>query len=193
MEYARVHDQELVLRLKKGDVAAFQEIYSRHWRKLLGMARSKLPATDSPEDLVQDLFVALWEQRERATISNLSAYLYTSLRNAIINKYRVKLLHEKYAVQSQSVLVSAQNTEEEIALNDLMASVEKELEDLPEKTHRIFRLNRLEYKSVKEIATLLHIPERTVEHHITTAVRKLRVVLKDYVVSVVPALLSLIG
>lgn len=182
MDYRALTDTELAIHLRNGDAEAFQEIYFRHWKKLLVIAGNKLPLTDNPEDLIQDLFVNLWEQRHKITVSNPGAYLYTSLRNAIINRYRSRLLHEKYAVQTAEALLYEQNTEDEIALNDLITSVERQLDDLPEKTHRIFRLNRLEYKSVKEISSLMNMPERTVEHHITVAVRKLRLLLKDYLI-----------
>lgn len=184
MEYNILTDAELVFHLKKGDAYAFREIYFRHWKKLLLIARNKLPSTDNPEDLVQDIFVTLWEQRETLSITNLGAYLYTSLRNAVINRFRSRLLYEKYALQTQEVLSFAQNTEEEIALTDLMAAVERQLEDLPQKSQVIFRLNRLEYKSVKEISSQLNIPQRTVEHHISQVIRKLRLVLKDYLVMI---------
>lgn len=191
MDYSALKDTDLFDLLKKGDTNAFQEVYFRHWRKLLLIARDKLPPTDNPEDLVQDLFVKLWEQRESINITNLGAYLHTALRNAVINLYRKRLLHERYTAETQAILFSAQNTEEEIELNDLISSVEKELQSMPEKTHRIFRLSRLEYKSVTEIAALLSIPERTIEYHIRIAVKKLRLVLKDYLISPVILLLCL--
>lgn len=180
MKYTNLEDSQLVELLRKNDARAFQEIYFRHWRKLLLIAREKLPLTENAEDLIQDLFVRLWEQRYELSISNLSAYLFTSLRNTIINKYRSRLIHEKFAEHFQAVTSWDQNTEEEIALNDLMKSLEREMEELPEKTREIFRLSRIEHKSVKEISLKLQIPERTIEHHLTLAVRKLRFLLKDY-------------
>jgi RNA polymerase sigma-70 factor (family 1) len=182
MDYKTLPDTALLIYLKKGDEPAFQEIYMRHWRKLFTIARNKLPSTDSPEDMVQDLFVKLWEQRENLIIENLGAYLHTSLKNAIINLFRARLIREKYVEHAQSFSSNEQTTEEQIALNDLMATVELQLNDLPEKTRQIFRLNRLEYKSAKEISAQLGIPERTVEYHISLALKLLRPLLQDYFV-----------
>jgi len=181
MEYKILTDSDLLEYLKRGDAAAFQEIYSRHWRNLLLMARQKLPSGDNPEDLVQSLFVRLWEQREKLGVDNLGGYLYASLRNTIINQFRSRMIQEKYTLHAQ-VLASpyTQNTEEEVELNDLMALLERQLETLPEKTRKIFTLNRLEYKSVREISAMIGIPERTVEYHISHAIKQLRPVLKDY-------------
>ncbi len=163
-----------------GDEAAFQEIYFRHWKKLYTLARNKLPSTDSPEDMVQDLFVKLWEQRESLFIENLGAYLYTSLKYAVINLFKARLTRERYTEHAQTFATVEHYTEEQIALNDLMASVEQQVNDLPEKTRQIFRLNRLEYKTAKEISAQLSIPERTVEYHISLALKLLRPMLQDY-------------
>ncbi|GAB4034355.1 RNA polymerase sigma factor [Spirosoma gilvum] len=180
MDYRSLPDTTLLIYLKKGDEAAFQEIYFRHWKKLYTIARNKLPSTDSPEDMVQDLFVKLWEQRETLLIENLGAYLHTSLKYAVINLFKARLTREKYVEHAQSFSSAEHYTEEQIALNDLMASVEQQLNDLPEKTRQIFRLNRLEYKTAKEISAQLDIPERTVEYHISVALKQLRPLLQDY-------------
>ncbi|UFH57136.1 sigma-70 family RNA polymerase sigma factor [Spirosoma sp. KNUC1025] len=180
MDYKTSTDSTLLAYLKEGDEAAFQEIYFRHWRKLFIIAKTKLPSTESPEDFVQDLFVRLWEQRAFLLIDNLAAYLYTSLKHAIINRYKATLTQDKYVLYAQNLQASEHSTEEQIALSDLMASVEQHLNELPEKTRQIFRLNRLEYKSVREISAQLSIPERTIEYHINSALKILRPLLKDY-------------
>ncbi|AUD01337.1 sigma-70 family RNA polymerase sigma factor [Spirosoma pollinicola] len=182
MEYKTLPDAVLLIYLKQGDESAFQEIYVRYWRKLFTIARNKLPSTDSPEDMVQDLFVKLWEQRRNLLIENLGAYLHMSLKYAIINLFKARLVREKYVEHAQSFLPNEQSTEEQIALNDLMATIEHQLNDFPEKTRQIFRLNRLEYKSAKEISDQLGIPERTVEYHINLSLKLLRPLLQDYLV-----------
>ena len=72
--------------------------------------------------------------------------------------------------------------DESIAFNELSTAIEKSIEKLPEKTRRIFTLNRLEYKSVKEISEQLTIPERTVEYHITQGLKALRIHLKEFMI-----------
>lgn len=182
MDYASLTDLELAIRVKRGDARAFAEIYSRHWKKLLHISREKLPAHENAEDVVQDIFVKLWEQRDRIDISNLGGYLFTSLRNAIINRYRVRLLHEKYSLQTQDALATQENADDGVQLNELTCAFEKHLNNLPEKTVKIFKLSRIEFKSAKEIAATLNIPQRTVEHHIHSAVKRLRHLLQDFFV-----------
>ena len=104
----------------------------------------------------------------KLAIDNLGAYLHTSLKYAVINLFKARLTRERYVEHAQTVAYAGHDTEEEIALNDLMGTVLRQLNDLPEKTRLIFQLNRLEYKSAKEISARLEIPERTVEYHISS-------------------------
>lgn len=180
MDYRSLDDVALFTLLKESDEEAYREIYLRHWKRLLGIARNKLPLTDSPEDIVQDLFVRLWENRQNLYIENPAAYLTASLRHVIINLFRSKMVKERYAEHVQSMLPVEYNTEHQIALNDLMLSVRRQIEELPEKTREIFRLNRLEFKSARDIAAQMKISERTVEYHISYALKALRPQLHEY-------------
>jgi len=180
MDYKSLSDATLFNFLKANDEIAFQEIYLRHWKRLLVIARGKLPLTDSPEDIVQDLFVKLWENRHNLLVENPSAYLTTALRHAIINIFRGRLVKEKYVVHIQSSSPVEYNTEHQVALNDLVSSVHRQVQELPEKTREIFVLNRMEFKSAKEISAQLHISERTVEYHISHALKTLRPYFNEY-------------
>ena len=180
MDYKGLSDAALFNFLKANDEIAFQEIYLRHWKRLLVIARGKLPLTDNPEDVVQDLFVKLWENRHTQTVENPSAYLTTALKHAIINIFRSRIVKEKYAVHLQSSQPVEYNTEHQVALNDLISSVHRQVQELPEKTREIFILNRLEYKSAREISSQLHISERTVEYHISHALKTLRPYFHEY-------------
>jgi len=180
MDYKGLSDAALFNFLKANDEIAFQEIYLRHWKRLLVIARGKLPLTDNPEDVVQDLFVKLWENRHTQTVENPSAYLTTALKHAIINIFRSRIVKEKYAVHLQSSQHVEYNTEHQVALNDLISSVHRQVQELPEKTREIFILNRLEYKSAREISSQLHISERTVEYHISHALKTLRPYFHEY-------------
>lgn len=180
MNYQTINDAVLLSWMKGGDEAAFQEIYKRYWKKLYLIARSKLQPEESPEDLIQDLFIKLWENRQVLEIENLSAYLSTSLRYAVINLYKSRLTKEKYLVHQQYTTGSDTGTEEEIACNELMLSLNRQVQVLPEKTRTIFHLNRFEYKTVKEIAQQLGIPERTIEYHIHQAQKLLKAALQEY-------------
>ncbi|GAB3689087.1 RNA polymerase sigma-70 factor [Spirosoma flavus] len=183
-------DEILLIRLRTGDEAAFREIYLRYWKKLYAIARRKIESQDAVEELLQDLFLKLWERRDKLRIEQLDAYLFTAIRYAVINHIKSTLIHEKYTEYAYSHLPEASSTtDEQMELNELMAVVEKQVNDLPEKTREIFKLNRLEYQSVKQISSHLNVPERTVEYHLSQAVKTLRTYLRSYLL---PSLLVLI-
>ncbi|WP_097127092.1 RNA polymerase sigma-70 factor [Spirosoma fluviale] len=184
MNYKSLPDELLLLYLRTGDENAFREIYLRYWKKLFSVARQKIQALDAVEELVQDIFLRLWERRDSLQIDRLDAYLFTAVRYACINHLKSTLVREKYVDYAYAHYNDASyTTDEQLDLDELMGAVEQQLNDLPEKTRQIFRLNRLEYQSVKEISTHLKVPERTVEYHISQALKSLRVYLRDYLLT----------
>lgn len=181
MEYKILSDELLVKLLRVGEQDAFEEIYRRYWQKLLRSAQFKIRSKETIEEILQDLFISLWEKREKVLIENLEAYLNTSLRYLIINQIKKQILQEKFIEYSLKKNELTDDVDESVAFNELSVAIEKAIEQLPEKTQQIFRLNRLEYKSVKEIAVLLETPERTVEYHITQALKALRIHLREFI------------
>lgn len=181
MEYKILSDELLVKLLRVGEQDAFEEIYRRYWQKLLRSAQFKLRSKETIEEILQDLFISLWEKREKVLIENLEAYLNTSLKYLIINQIKKQILQEKFVEYSLKKNELTDDVDESVAFNELSVAIEKAIEQLPEKTQQIFRLNRLEYKTVKEIAVLLETPERTVEYHITQALKALRIHLREFI------------
>ena len=181
MEYKILSDELLVKLLRVGEQEAFEEIYRRYWQKLLRSAQFKIRSKETIEEILQDLFISLWEKRERVVIENLEAYLNTSLKYLIINQIKKQILQEKFVEYSLKKNELTDDVDESVAFNELSVAIEKAIGQLPEKTQQIFRLNRLEYKSVKEISVLLDTPERTIEYHITQALRALRIHLREFI------------
>lgn len=181
MAYKILSDELLVKLLRVGEQEAFEEIYQRYWQKLLRSAQFKIRSKEIIEELLQDLFISLWEKREKVIIENLEAYLNTSLKYLIINQIKKQMLQERFIEYSFKRLEQTDDVDESVAFNELSVAIEKAIEQLPEKTQQIFRLNRLEYLSVKEIAQKLNIPERTIEYHITQALKSLRFNLREFI------------
>lgn len=186
MELNSLPDEILLIRLRSGDEAAFRVIYERYWKKLYCVARRKIESLDAVEELVQDIFLKLWERRRELRIEQLDAYLFTAVRYATINHIKSTLIHERYVDYAYVHLPEGSSTtEDQMDLEELIEAVDKQLNDLPEKTSQIFRLNRLECKSIKEISAQLQVPERTVEYHLSQAIKALRVYLRDYILPVI--------
>ncbi|GAA4453092.1 RNA polymerase sigma-70 factor [Nibrella saemangeumensis] len=183
IEYARLSDIILHRLMQTGDEAAFREIYRKYWQLLFGIAYRKLQSQENAEEIVQDIFVDIWERRASLQIDDLRKYLMGAAKYRILNAIKARLIRERYAVFCQSQTgYTDPLTENELAFQDLTKAVEQALLSMSPKTQAIFRLNRFDNQSVREIAIQLSVPERTVEYHITLALRTLRLQLKEFAV-----------
>jgi len=167
--------------LRKGCVDAFEKIFKRHWEPLYANAKAKLRSHDEAEEVIQNIFSALWEKRESLLITNLTYYLNTALRNRILNMIRDKVPQEKYWEYYRGFMPKHQKvTDEVVAFDDLNDAVELAVRHLPEKSRQVFKLSRLEGRSNAEIANLLQVSEKAIEYHLTKSLKELRLHLKDF-------------
>lgn len=183
--YNKLTDEQLVILLKKGDQAAFTEIYLRYAEKLAGFAASKLYSLDDARDLLHDLFVNFWEARDNISISsNLQSYLFTILRRRIIDKIRKNVTREEYAIMLQSLKTTPYSTTEQmVAEKDLKQQIQKALNELPPRVKEIYQLSREENLNTREIAEKLNLSEQTVKNQLTVALKHLRQVLGSIVLA----------
>lgn len=169
--YSTYSDQKLSDLLKSGDYEAFTQIYNRYAPTMLHHAYNKLRNREDPRDYVQEIFSNLWSNRETQQIkTNLSGFLYTSLRNLILNQ----LSHQKVENKYFSSMLHFVNTEQVIPDHyirekQLKEHIEKEISALPPKMREVFELSRKENLSHKEIARRLNITEQTASKHISNA------------------------
>lgn len=175
-------DDVLIARLKEGNREAFEELYNRYWERLFIMAANRLGSREAAWEIVQDLFVDLWQRRESLSVkSSFSAYIHTSLKYSILDFIRSQKVKEKY-IEAIRKTASAQtnSTFEHITFNELNEAIQKEIANLPERCRLAFRMHRFENYSSREIASKLNISTRTVEHQIGKALKVLRSNLKEY-------------
>lgn len=182
-------DADLVRALAQGDEKAFAEIYERYWHPLHQQAVRKLGRAEDAEEVVQDLFVTLWNKRRTAHIQQLDAYLFSGLKYKIIDCIRAQLVRKAYAATAPCHhKVPSSCTEETLAAADLSLALDASVRSLPGHTQEVFRLSRVEYQSVPEIAARLQVSPKTVEYHLSRSLRMLRKYLKDFLVVGVLAL-----
>lgn len=168
-------DNELIDLINANDASAFEVLYRRYWKKLVVVALNKTQDEDLAKEIIQELFVELWERRASLSISNVSAYLNTAVRFKVISSYKNQLQS-----QIEFLEIADDSTSNKLDHDDFEKSIHRVINLLPEKTKQIFELSRFEQKTVKEISASLQMPERTVEYHITQALRFLRLHLQDY-------------
>lgn len=175
------NDTELVLAIARGDRAAFKTLYDRYQEEMYRLAVRKLHDRDIAEEVVQDIFVGLWENRGRLAIGQVRNYLLRSVRNHVLDHIRAQVVRQNYARQFAGSGEAYGNvTEEWMALHELNEAIQAGIAEMPDKTKEIFRLNRVDFLSADEISGILQLPKRTVEYHITVALRTMRKCLKDF-------------
>lgn len=176
-------DAALVQALAAGSEGAFREVYERYWLVLFKAAWRKLNDREAAQEVVQEVFEALWQKREATTIEQLPSYLHTAVKYRVINFLRADYHRRHYLTigkEQQTGLDSS--TEQTLAANDLAQALAASVDRLPEHTREVFRLSRTEHQSVPEIAERLNLSPKTVEYHITRALKLLRIQLRDFLV-----------
>lgn len=173
--YSAYTDQELVALLKKGERDAFTEIFNRYNKLLYSHVYNKLRDEEGSRDLVQDVFVVLWEKRDTIQNINLAGYLFTMSRNRILNLVSHHKIVSDYATSIQAY--AQQHTEaadELIREKQLTALIEAEINALPARMREVFILSRREHLSNKEIAHQMRLSEHTVADQIKKSLKILR-------------------
>lgn len=174
-------NEEILVLIQQGDEAAFEELYNRYWKKLYNAIYSRTRSVEWAEGIVQDFFTSLWLKREKLKISSsFEAYAFTAVRYHLFHYIRKEVIRKKYSDAVKVLPVHHPNsTEEAVLLNDLNSRLSTAINHLPEKCRSVFELSRREHKSNREIAEELGISEKTVENHLTRALKHLRLSLKE--------------
>ena len=172
-------EEELNLyqRMKAGDKSAFDVIFKSYYEQLVRFAHSKIDNIAIAEDIVQNVFISFWTKRETITIKNaLLPYLKRTVHNRCIDYFRkqqsIQIKEEQYFKKSLSIDIS--NPEETLLTQENIKEIHNKIEALPPKCKIVFKLSRFQDMSYTEIADNLDISKKTVEMHISTALRILR-------------------
>lgn len=169
-------DIELVDRLQNGDVEAFDLIYEKYSGKLYAFGLKYLRSTAETEELVQSVFLKLWENyRNLKRESSFKSYLFTIAYNNICNLFRKRTYRNKFiadALYENSCFSS--DTEDAIDYQSVLDHVQQIIDKLPEKQKKVFLKSRQEGKSSKEIAEELNLSPGTVDNYTSEALKFIR-------------------
>lgn len=177
MMYTSMNDMELVDLLRSGNQHAFAEIYERYFGALYQHAFNRLGDKDEAKDLVQELFSYLWSKRSTlAPKTNFSNYLYTWVRNNVLNAIAHKQVEDKYRTVLAARIDTAESiTDYRVRERQLAAIIEQEVQALPPKMREVFELSRKYNLSYKEIGEKLNLTEQSVRSHVKNALKILRI------------------
>lgn len=171
-------DDELVEGLQADQNHCFEAIYNRYSSKLYSAAYNILRNREVCEDIIQELFIDLWLKRSHLKILKLNSYLYTSVKNKTLMTLRSGKV--RLDLDVIEMLVCEYATDDRLIQKEINENLERQVSSLPEKCREIFVLSRKEQLSHKEIAALLNISVKTVENQLTTALKRIRISLADF-------------
>ncbi len=176
MSLENLTDNDLLDLLREGNDEVFTEIFNRYWKPVLTVAANKTGDLDEAEDIVQDLFISLWKRRRDLQLtSSLGSYLAVSVKYKVLKVLAVRNKVLSLEAGSQdAALSSVPGTETAIEMEQLTCQVSEVVESLPEKCRIVYRLSRESGFSHKQIAQEMAISEKTVEAHISRALRAIR-------------------
>ncbi len=175
--------------IQNGDKVIFQKLYERHYYRLLLYAKSYVQDDSIAEDITQDIFFTLWEKRNDIIIKNsISSYLFRAVHNKCIQHLRhqkIKEGFEKYhelKLKEANLLYYKWNDSNVSfgEFDEIENIISKTIDSFPDKTREIFNLSRKKDLQNKEISEKLNIDIKTVEYHISKALKSFKNALKDF-------------
>lgn len=166
--------QQLV---SEGNEQAFEKIYNHYHKKLISFSRNYTGFKEQAEEIVEDVFVKLWYNRENITqIKNLKVYLYTSVKHQSLNalsKEARRVVTELLEVTEYDVHSENNTPYDLLVTSELMQSVHSAIESLPPRCKLIFQLVREDKLRYKEVSEILNISVNTIDAQMAIAVKRL--------------------
>jgi RNA polymerase sigma-70 factor (family 1) len=173
-EQLKFEDIELMDRIRSGDESALKLIYNKYWNQLFSSAFNVLNDQHVCEDIIQEIFINLWNKREMIEIRvSLKSYLFASTRYEVYRQVRYAYVREDIF---ENIFERMESPSEygNIEYRELLSQINSIVDNLSEKCKVVYKLSREEQLSHKEIAAQLDISTKTVENHLNKALRQLR-------------------
>jgi RNA polymerase sigma-70 factor (ECF subfamily) len=174
--YDSLSDEELIELIKQNDNFAYTHLFERYAELLLRHAYRLLTNQTEAHDIIQDVFLSIWQKRDTIQITvSVSSYLYTSVRNRIFDYLAHQKVILRYAESINSFMVQGYNiTDDAVRERELAVIIEREIDSLPPKMREIFILNKKQGLSYKQISELLKITDMTAKQQVYKALKILK-------------------
>jgi len=169
--------------IKQGNEKSFETLFRAYYKPLLIYSERIVEDKDDANEIVQDIFLKLWEKRKEIEIrSTLNAYLYRAVYNNSLQLLKRRKLDLKYRQYKTQHSTNSINPSEDMIATELSHKIGLLLDALPDNCKRIFKMNRFEGMKYQEIADKLSISIKTVEANMTKALKHFRKHLSEYTV-----------
>ncbi|WP_310588008.1 RNA polymerase sigma-70 factor [Runella sp. SP2] len=180
--YVQLSDTQILIAIREGDERVFEQVFRKYYGGLCTYGRSILRDEEESEEIVQNVFVGIWEKRAELEITqSLKSYLYRAVHNHCLNRIKhqkVRDEHQQYTLYSQEE--AYESVSQTVYKNELESELAKAIGKLPEQCRVIFKLSRFEELRYQEIADQLGLSVKTVENQIGKALKILRTELADF-------------
>jgi RNA polymerase sigma-70 factor (ECF subfamily) len=174
-------ETDILQALQHGDDKAMETLFRCYYKRLCTYANTLVNDSDESEEIVQQVFVQMWEKRETMEITtSVQSYLFRAVRNNSLNRIKHEKVRRIYADEVNALSGNSEPAATMTFQNELQMQIHSAIESLPEQCRLIFKLSRFEELKYAEIADQLGISVKTVENQMGKALRIMRDKLKDY-------------
>ncbi|HTF31050.1 MAG TPA: sigma-70 family RNA polymerase sigma factor [Flavitalea sp.] len=178
-------DEELFLQIKNGSNDAFGILYQKHWNRAFADAYKRIRNRDQAKDIVQDIFLNIWQRRESLVIDNFPAYLTIAVRNQVFKLLEKEKHNHPFFDLLENLPGIVNMADTNILYKELAVSYDLLINSLPPKRRLIFKLRFQEDQSTKEIAEALSISRNTVQNQLGKAIEQLKVSLSHLFILII--------
>jgi len=174
-------ESEILLRLKAGDELALQELMSRYKGPLAVSMSRLIKSREDIEELLQELFLRVWRNRDNLDTERYRGYLYKIAENLVYDRLRKAAREKRLSVDYFTHIIEAySHIEEGIFGKEMLEVLQRGIQQLPEQRRKVFELCKIEGKSYEEVSQLLSISVSTVNSHITNANASIKAYFKQH-------------
>lgn len=173
---------EILKLLSEGNKSSLEILFNYYYPRLFNFSKSFIKYEEGIDDILQEVFIKIWENRKNInTPFTFNSFIFTITRNLLLNELRSRLNNEKVREKIKKMSVAEEyQSFEALEYSELKEKVEKLVDELPERQKEVFRMSRMEGLSHREIAEKLEISEKTVEYHISQAIKIIKEKLKSF-------------
>lgn len=166
-------EKECLLNISKGNTKAFDSLFILHYPRVKNFIMSLVKNEEDARDLSQDIFLKIWNNREKLSeIQYFRTYLFQMSKNAVFDFFKENIRFDDY--EGEYKIKDFDSLEESIEAHDLEMLIDTLVESMPEQRKKIYKMSRKEGLTNDEISIKLKISKRTVETHISNALKDIK-------------------
>ncbi|MCC8409469.1 RNA polymerase sigma-70 factor [Mucilaginibacter sp. UR6-1] len=190
MAYKDLPDHILLEKFRENDIKAYDALFFRYFRKIHAFAKSSVRDDETAKELAMDVMVRLWQKKGEIVIqTDLNAYLYQSIRNALYNNWKRKaIIISPLANLAESFEPIARTADHALNCKELQQYYQEKLNQLSPQRKEVFKMSREQNMSYAEIADHLNLSVHTVRNHVSASLQYFREHLNEFATLLLPVI-----